>query len=60
MGGLGKIYFTAMDRYASRYGIGGCAFDIFVQLVTAMDDEYLAYEYERQKAEAERRKSERD
>lgn len=56
MGGVSRIYFTAIDCYARRYRIEGCAFEIFRQLVGAMDDEYLDWENERQKAEAEKRK----
>jgi hypothetical protein len=43
MGGFGPLPFAAMDAYASRYGITGEEFEIFVRLITAMDSEYLQH-----------------
>lgn len=42
-GGESQISFTAIDRYAIRYGISGTAFETFMALICAMDDEYLQY-----------------
>lgn len=56
MGGLGRIYFTAIERYAQRFGIEGSAFDDFVTYVRAIDDEYVLVTNER--AEAEHKKNE--
>lgn len=61
MGGMiiepraGRIPFSAIDAYATRYGIEGEAFDLLLRLVTECDGEYLAVEAERAKARAERR-----
>jgi len=52
MGGLGRIYYSAIDRYAERHGIAGSAFDDFLTLVHAMDEEYVAHVTRRQRAEA--------
>lgn len=54
MGGLGRIYFTAKDRYAERYGIEGDEFDDFLMFIDAMDEEYVAVSNEKQKAESEK------
>jgi hypothetical protein len=42
-GGESQISFTAIDRYATRYGISGTAFESFMALLCAMDDEYLQH-----------------
>lgn len=52
MGGMGRIYFTAIDRYADRFAIVGDAFDAFLTYLRALDDEYLRHMAEKQKAEA--------
>ena len=57
MGGLGRIYFTAIDRYAARYGIVGSDFDAFLTFVQALDDEYVSHVSEKQKAESEKNKT---
>jgi len=57
MGGLGRIYFSAIDRYAERHGIAGSAFDDFLTLVQAMDEEYVAHVTRKQRADADPTKS---
>jgi hypothetical protein len=37
----GRLPFSAIDRYATRYGIRGAAFDLFLRLIDILDDEYL-------------------
>lgn len=56
MGGLGRIYFQAINAYAERYGIDGSAFDEFLTFMRAIDDEYMAVQNERAKAEADKHK----
>lgn len=58
MGGMGRIYYTALSRYAADHGIQGEGFGTFVTLVSAMDEEYLAVSGERAKEEAEKAKRE--
>lgn len=44
------IPFTALDRYAERYGYrGATAFDDLVELVSALDDAYLTWWAEKNK-----------
>lgn len=53
-GGLGRIYFTAIDHYAARYNITGSDFDSLLFLVRVIDDEYISHvNAERAKAMAE-------
>lgn len=59
MGGLTGIHYAAISRYARDHGIAGEAFATFHAFVTALDDEYVAFEAERAKAEAEKRERER-
>lgn len=54
MGGLGRIYFQAISTYAGRYGIEGEAFDEFLTFMRAIDNEYVAVQNERAKAEADK------
>lgn len=54
MGGTGRIYYSSISRYASDLGMTGQAFQTFVTLIRAMDDEYLAFVEERQKEQAEK------
>ena len=56
MGGLGSIYYSAKSRYAQDHGIAGSAFEDFLKFIGAMDEEYIAIECEKQKADAERNK----
>ena len=56
MGGLGRIYFSAIERYAERFNITGSDFDSFLLFVRAIDDEFIKYTCERQKEEAEKNK----
>lgn len=56
MGGLGRIYFSAIDAYAQRCGIGAEIFDQFLTFMRAIDDEYVAVMTERAKAEMEKNK----
>lgn len=56
MGGPGPIPFTAIDRYASRYGIDDLdEFDRLRRLIMAMDAEYLKYVAELAKKEREKK-----
>lgn len=57
MGGMGRIYFAAIDIYAARYNIDGSAFDDFVTFIRALDDEYIAHETKKQKAEQAKNKT---
>lgn len=41
-GALGEIPFSALDRYANRFGVVGPAFDRFRYLLRRMDTAYLA------------------
>lgn len=43
MGGIGRIYFTAIDRYAARFGIAGEDFDFFHWAFRVLDDEYVRH-----------------
>lgn len=56
MGGLGRIYFASISDYADRYGIAGSDFDDLVTLLRAVDDEYVAFQNEQAKAEADKHK----
>lgn len=56
MGGLGRIYFQAINHYAERHGIVDSAFDAFLTLLRVIDDEYVAVQNERAKAEADKQK----
>lgn len=55
MGGLGRIYFTAIERYAERHEIDGSAFDDFLLFVRVIDDEYVAVVNEKMKSEQNKR-----
>lgn len=44
-----RIPFSAVDRYARRYGIAGAAFDLLLALITKLDEAYLAWDGERQR-----------
>lgn len=57
MGGMGRIYFAAMDTYAQRYEIAGSDFDNFVTFMRALDDEYIAHMNEKQKTEQAKNKT---
>jgi hypothetical protein len=59
MGGLGRIYFTAIERYAARYGIAGSDFDDLLLFLHALDDEYIACMNEKTKAETDKNKAPR-
>lgn len=56
MGGLGRIWFSSIKQYAEHYGIEGSAFDDFVTYLRAVDDENIAIQNERAKAEADKHK----
>jgi len=43
MGGMGRIYWRAINGYAARHGIAGDAFDDFVTFIRALDDEFLQH-----------------
>lgn len=42
-GGIRRIWFTAIERYAAAHDIAGAAFDEFVTFVRAIDDVYVEY-----------------
>jgi hypothetical protein len=50
------IPFSAIDAYAKRYGVQGCAFDTLLQLVTALDRAYREWEGEQAQERAQQRK----
>lgn len=50
MGGMGRIYWTAIDRYADMLGLTGQAYDDFETFIRALDDEFLRHVAEKQKA----------
>lgn len=56
MGGLGRIYYSSISRYAADHGIEGEALHDFVLFLSAIDDEYVRFANEQ--AEAERKKRE--
>ncbi len=53
MGGQSQIPFSAIDRYARRYGITGVAFDWLVTLIDALEAEYLPWAAEQARQAAE-------
>lgn len=57
MGGLGRIYFTAIDRYAARFNITSSDFDNLLTFVRALDDEYLRHMSEQRKVEEAKAKT---
>lgn len=57
MGGLGGIYFTAIDRYAQRFNICGTAFDNFLMFIRVLDEEYIRHVSEKQKTEQNKNKN---
>ena len=57
MGGMGRIYFTAIENYAERYDIAGSAFDDFLMFVRVLDDEYMRHADEKQKTESKNTKT---
>lgn len=57
MGGLGRIYFHVISTYAQRYAIEGDGFDRFLTFLRAIDDEYVAVQNERAKAESDKHKT---
>jgi hypothetical protein len=58
MGGLGRIYFSAIDRYAARLELSGDEFERFRLFVRALDDEYVAWVREKQKEELDKTRTE--
>lgn len=54
MGGIGRIYFTAIDRYALRYGITGQAFDDFLLFIRALDDVFIQHVNAKRKEQADK------
>jgi hypothetical protein len=53
----GRIPFSAIDRYARRYGIMGSEFDLFLGIIEAVDKEYLAIEAEKAEERAAQRRA---
>lgn len=51
MGGMGRIYWDAINQYAERHGIIGSVFDDFLTFVRALDDEFMRHVAEKQKAD---------
>jgi hypothetical protein len=60
MGGIGRIYYTAIDRYAQRAGLVDSDFEFFKMGLRALDEEFIRYVEERRKADQERRKREQN
>lgn len=57
MGGVGEIPFSALDRYAERFGIGDPdEFERLRHLIRAMDREYLDVVQKRRTASEKKRK----
>lgn len=54
MGGLGRIYFTAIECYAVRNGIADSEFETFLSFVRAIDEEYIAHVNAQTKAEMDK------
>lgn len=50
MGGVSQIPFTAIDRWASRFGVEGDAFGRLLRLIRAMDGVWLEDVQRRTKA----------
>lgn len=48
----GRIPFSAIDRYARRFGIAGSAFDLMLALLDKLDSEFMAWEGEVARARA--------
>lgn len=42
-GGESPISFLSLDAYARRYEIAGVEFEVFLELLGALDDEYLQH-----------------
>jgi hypothetical protein len=59
MGGVGRIYFTAIDRYAERFGLTDDQFERFRIFIRAMDEEYVLYVREKQEEEIEKNKTDK-
>lgn len=57
MGGLGRIWSESIRGYASSFGIVGSDLDDFVTFVRAIDEEYVAVQNEKAKAEMDKNKS---
>lgn len=57
MGGMGRIYYAALATYAKKNDIDGDEFELFIQLVWAMDEEYILICDEKSKIEADKAKS---
>lgn len=58
MGGAGSIPFSAIDRYAARYGIDDLdEFDRFRRMIRAQDRAYLKDAAERMKTKPDKSKS---
>lgn len=51
MGGMGRIYFSAIHQYAVRSEISGSDFDDFLMFLRALDDEFMRHVAEKQKAD---------
>jgi hypothetical protein len=56
MGGMGRIYFSAIDQYAARFGIAGSYFDSLLIFIRAIDDEYIRHVLEKQEADRNKAK----
>lgn len=46
--GVGPIPFSAIDRYADRYGVESDAFEALRQLIRAMEGAYFAWRKKRE------------
>ncbi|WP_292290071.1 hypothetical protein [Mesorhizobium sp.] len=54
MGGETPIPYSAISRYARDHCIAGEDFEIFHQMLTAIDDEWLEHAARKRKEEAEK------
>lgn len=51
-GGVGRIYYQTLSRYARDHDLAGSDFDLFIVLIgDEMDDEYLTWMAEQRAAQ---------
>jgi hypothetical protein len=58
MGGMGRIYYTAIDAYGRRNAYAGDNFQQLTRFLRVLDDEYLRFVLDRQEQQRQRRKNE--
>lgn len=52
--GVGPIPWTAIDRYAERYGFHGDGFGYLLKMVRALDDAFLRHQKQKHAEETSR------